>query len=92
MYCVKPVTKKMLLFIPVSDSQIANTLVKHYSLYSFDKEDEKHLNMFPNLITSKNYTEKNYFQILVVIKLLSFLLYCHLLFDVMDVYTNFDYI
>ena len=92
MHRVKPVTKKMLLFIPVSDSQIANTLVKHYSLYSFDKEDEKHLHMFPNLVPSKNCTVKNCFQILEVIKLLSFLLYCHLLFDVMDVYTNFDHI
>ena len=54
----------------------------NYNLYSFDKEDEKHLHIFPNLVPSKNYTRKNCFQILVVIKFLSLLLYCHLLFDV----------
>ena len=39
--------------------------------------------MFSNLVPFKNYTCKNCFQILVVIKFLSFLLYCHLLFDVL---------
>ena len=43
--------------------------------------------MFPNLVLSKNYPRENYFQILVVIKFISFLLYCHLLFDVIF-YTN----
>ena len=36
----------------------------------------------------KNYTGKNCFQILVVIKFLSFLFYCHLLFDVILSHTR----
>ena len=40
--------------------------------------------LFPNFVPSKNYTRRNCFQTFVVIKFLSFLLYCHLLFDVIS--------
>ena len=49
---------------------------------SLGKDEEKYLHMFSNLVSSKKDIRKNCFQILVVIRFLFLLLYCHLFFDV----------